>query len=39
MNAGSLRSPTSLHRRILELARKEGVAMNQTINSALAERT
>lgn len=38
MSTMSVRLPTSLHKRLRELARKEGVSMNQLINSAIAEK-
>jgi hypothetical protein len=34
----SLRLPASLHQRIRELARREGVSINQLINSAVSEK-
>lgn len=34
----SLRLSESLHQRIRELAKKEGISINQLINSALAEK-
>ena len=34
----SLRIPESIHGRIRELAKKEGVSINQLINSALTEK-
>ena len=38
MSALSLRLPESLHRRLSEVAEKEGVSINQLINSAVAEK-
>jgi len=38
MSALSLRLPTSLHRRLGEVAGKEGVSINQLVNSAVAEK-
>ncbi|MFQ5506667.1 MAG: toxin-antitoxin system HicB family antitoxin [Planctomycetota bacterium] len=38
MSTISLRLSESLHRRIRELARREGVSINQLINSAVAEK-
>ncbi len=38
MSAISLRIPESLHRKVRELARKEGVSINQLIATALAEK-
>lgn len=38
MSALSLRLPESIHRKLAELARREGVSMNQLINSAVAEK-
>ena len=38
MSALSLRLPDSIHRHIKELARKEGVSINQFIASAVAEK-
>ncbi len=38
MSTLSLRLPRSLHRQLRELARKEGVSMNQFISSAVAEK-
>ena len=38
MTALSLRLPTSLHRRLSEVAEKEGVSINQLVNSAVAEK-
>ena len=38
MSALSLRLPKSLHVRLRELARSEGVSINQLINSAVAEK-
>ena len=38
MSALSLRLPTSLHRRLGEVAEKEGVSINQLVNSAVAEK-
>lgn len=38
MSAMSLRLPESLHRRVRELARREGVSINQLVATALAEK-
>lgn len=38
MSTLSLRLPDSLHRRLAELARREGVSINQLISSAVAEK-
>lgn len=38
MSAMSLRLPESLHRQAKELARKEGISINQLVTSALAEK-
>lgn len=38
MSTISLRLPESLHQRIRELARQEGISINQLINSAVAEK-
>jgi predicted transcriptional regulator len=38
MSALSLRLPESLHRKLAELARREGVSINQLISSAVAEK-
>jgi len=38
MSTISLRLPESLHERIRELAQREGVSINQLINSAVAEK-
>lgn len=38
MSALSLRLPNSLHKQLRELARREGVSMNQLVNSAVAEK-
>jgi len=38
MSTISLRLSESLHRRLRELARQEGVSINQLINSAVAEK-
>jgi len=38
MSTISLRLPESLHNRVRELAKKEGVSINQLINSALTEK-
>jgi predicted transcriptional regulator len=38
MSTLSLRLPESLHRRLSELAEKEGVSINQLISSAVAEK-
>jgi hypothetical protein len=38
MSTLSLRLPQSLHKRARELAKKEGISINQLISSALAEK-
>lgn len=38
MSTLSLRLPESLHRKLAELAKREGVSINQLINSAVAEK-
>jgi hypothetical protein len=38
MSAISLRLPESLHKKVRELARREGVSINQLISTALAEK-
>ena len=38
MSALSLRLPNSLHKQLRELARQEGVSINQLVNSAVAEK-
>jgi len=38
MTALSLRLPTSLHRKLAEVAKSEGISINQLINSAVAEK-
>jgi predicted transcriptional regulator len=38
MGALNLRLPESLHRKLSELAEREGVSINQLINSAVAEK-
>lgn len=38
MSALSLRLPDSIHKHIKEIARKEGVSINQFISSAVAEK-
>ena len=38
MSALSLRLPESLHRKLADLARREGVSINQLISSAVAEK-
>lgn len=38
MSALSLRLPNSLHKQLRELARKDGVSINQLVNSAVAEK-
>jgi len=38
MSALSLRLPESIHQQLRELAQKEGVSINQLINSAVAEK-
>lgn len=38
MSTLSLRIPESLHRELRELARREGVSINQVINSAVGEK-
>lgn len=37
MSTLSIRLPDSLHEKIKELAKKEGISMNQLINSAVSE--
>jgi len=39
MSTLSVRLPDSIHKKIKELAKKEGVSMNQLINSAVSEKT
>lgn len=38
MSALSLRLPSSIHRHIKEIAKKEGVSINQFISSAVSEK-
>ena len=38
MSTISLRLPESIHERVRELARKEGVSINQLISTALAKK-
>lgn len=38
MSTLSVRIPNSMHDKIRELAKKEGISMNQLINSALSEK-
>jgi post-segregation antitoxin (ccd killing protein) len=38
MSTLSLRLPESLHRKLAELAKREGISINQLINSAVAEK-
>ena len=38
MSALSLRLPNFLHKRLGDLARREGVSINQLVNSAVAEK-
>ncbi len=38
MSALSLRLPESIHRHIREIARKEGVSINQFVSSAVSEK-
>ena len=38
MSALTLRLPNSIHRHIKEIARQEGVSINQFISSAVAEK-
>jgi predicted transcriptional regulator len=38
MSTLSLRLPDSIHRKLSELAEREGVSMNQLISSAVAEK-
>jgi uncharacterized protein (DUF1778 family) len=38
MSALSLRLPESIHRHIREIARKEGISINQFISSAVSEK-
>ena len=38
MSALSLRLPESIHRHIREIARREGVSINQFISSAVSEK-
>lgn len=38
MSTLSVRLPDSMHKKIRELAKKEGVSMNQLINSAVSEK-
>lgn len=39
MSTLSLRLPNSLHQKVRELARREGVSINQLITVAVAEKT
>jgi len=38
MSALSVRLPESLHRKLAEMADREGISINQLINSAVAEK-
>ena len=38
MSTMSIRLPESIYRQMKEIARKEGVSMNQLVNSAIAEK-
>jgi len=38
MSAISLRIPKSIHKKVREMARREGVSINQFISTALAEK-
>jgi predicted transcriptional regulator len=38
MSALSVRLPESLHRKLAELAEREGISINQLVNSAVAEK-
>jgi predicted DNA-binding ribbon-helix-helix protein len=38
MSALSLRLPESLHRKLADVARREGISINQLISSAVAEK-
>ncbi len=38
MSTLSVRLPDSMHKKIRELAKKEGISMNQLINSAVSEK-
>ena len=38
MSALSLRLPNSLHKKLSDLARREGVSINRLVNSAVAEK-
>jgi predicted transcriptional regulator len=38
MSALSVRLPESLHRKLAEVAEREGISINQLINSAVAEK-
>jgi post-segregation antitoxin (ccd killing protein) len=38
MSTLSLRLPESIHRQLSELAKREGVSINQLINSAISEK-
>lgn len=38
MSTLSVRLPDSLHKRLSELAEREGVSINQLVNSAVAEK-
>ncbi len=39
MSTLSLRLPNSLHQKVRELAKREGVSINQLITTAVAEKT
>ena len=38
MSTISLRLPESLHKRVKDIAKREGISINQLINSALTEK-
>ena len=38
MSTMSLRLPESLHQKVRELAEREGISINQLVNTALAEK-
>ena len=38
MSTMSIRLPESIHKKMKELAEKEGVSMNQLVNSAVSEK-
>ena len=38
MSTMSIRLPESIHKKIKDLAEKEGVSMNQLVNSAVSEK-